>query len=75
MDRYNAAKCRRENKGSAETSQNSNSAEANDSSDKEKQWCIHLTSCTHAPSDLTVNSLTALEDNYQQRMIEVTAPV
>ena len=38
MDRYSAAKRRRENKDSAEASQNSNSAEfeANDSSDKDK---------------------------------------
>ena len=36
MDRYSAAKCRRENKDSAEASQNSNSAEANDCSDKDK---------------------------------------
>ena len=35
MDRYSTAKRRRENKDSAEASQNSNSAEANDCSDKD----------------------------------------
>ena len=73
MDRYSAAKRRRENKDSAEASQNSNSAEANDCSDKDKAIVYPSnTTCTHAQIDLTVNNLTALEDDYQQRMIEAS---
>ena len=73
MDRYSAAKHRRENKDSAEASQNSNSAEANDCSDKDKAIVYPSnTTCTHAQTDLTVNNLTALEDDYQQRMIEAS---
>ena len=73
MDRYSAAKRRRENKDSAEASQNSNSAEANDCSDKDKAIVYPSnTTCTHAQTDLTVNNLTALEDDYQQRMIEAS---
>ena len=30
------------------------------------------TTCTHAQTDLTANNLTALEDDYQQRMIEAS---
>ena len=30
------------------------------------------TTCTHAQTDLTVNNLTALEDDYEQRMIEAS---
>ena len=70
MDRYGAVKHRRENKDSAETSQNSNSAEANDCSGKEKAIVYPSNIiCTHAQTDLTVNSLTTLEDDYRQRMI------
>ena len=30
------------------------------------------TACTHTQTDLTVDNLTALEDDYQQRMIEAS---
>ena len=86
MERYSAAKCRREIREfeSAETLQdfetinlneaNKCSYEANECSDNEKATIVYSSNaeCVHTRIDLTVKSLTALVVDYQERMIEAS---
>ena len=86
MERYSAAKRRSEIREleSAETLQdfetvnlieaNDCSNEANECSDNEKATIVYSSNaeCVHTQTDLTMKSLTALEVDYQERMIEAS---
>ena len=86
MERYSAAKRRSEIREleSAETLQdfetvnlievNDCSNEANECLDNEKAIIVYSSNaeCVHTQTDLTVKSLTALEVDYQERMIEAS---
>ena len=81
MERYSAAKRRRENKENAETMcENAettcdvNNVETSiECLDKEDPIPYPSNSvCTHVQTDLTLKALTALETDYQQRMTEAS---
>ena len=48
------------------------SNEANECSDNEKATIVSNAKCVHTQTDLTVKSLTALEVDYHERMIEAS---